>query len=173
VASFAPGLHGTGIQTYQSRAPESSVNQGLNVGVKTVTDKGTTFLFGYHLWYMDHTGARNLVDYMLQNTPTDTDDDDNPILPSGFSLQPNYPNPFNAGTIISFNLPERAHVTLDIYNILGRKVRTLVNEEHPAGLHTVEWDGLDLNGSEVASGLYFYQLKCDGNSLTRKMLLLK
>nr|MBN2278818.1 T9SS type A sorting domain-containing protein [candidate division Zixibacteria bacterium] len=173
VAAFALNGKGCQKQTYRSRYPSTSLNENLPVGLMTETAGGVTYLFGYHLWYMNHMAARQLVDYMIQNNPTGTDDETDNPLPESFTLEQNHPNPFNAGTRIDFSLPRQAQVRLDIYNILGRRVRTLINEEKPAGVYRVEWDGCDDSRRTVASGLYFYRLSADRQSQCRKMLLLK
>ena len=94
-------------------------------------------------------------------------------LPTEYALRGNYPNPFNAKTVISFALPQESRVTLDIYNILGQKVRTLVDGTMPAGTYNQEWDGTDHNGMGVASGVYLYKLKADKFSRVDRMTLLK
>jgi hypothetical protein len=86
----------------------------------------------------------------------------------------NYPNPFNQQTTISYQLPVCGKVSLIIYDILGKEVRTLVNENKSAGYHSVVWDGKDNLGASVVSGVYFYQLQLDNNlSLTKKLLLIE
>jgi uncharacterized repeat protein (TIGR01451 family) len=92
---------------------------------------------------------------------------------AGFSLGDAYPNPFNPETEISFSLPERAEVSLVIYNVLGEKVRTLVNGEMSAGTHTISWKGTDEAGNPVASGIYFYKLSAGDLTATKKMVLTK
>lgn len=93
--------------------------------------------------------------------------------PSMFSLQ-NYPNPFNPTTTISYRLSVNTDVTLSIYNILGQKVRTLVDENQYAGEHSAIWDGRDSSGQQVGSGVYFFQLRSEyGPPETRRMMLLK
>ncbi|MCH9031709.1 MAG: T9SS type A sorting domain-containing protein, partial [candidate division Zixibacteria bacterium] len=89
-------------------------------------------------------------------------------VPDDFTLIGNYPNPFNPVTKITFGTPRAALVTISIYNILGQKVATLLNEERPAGYHTVIWDA-----SSATSGVYFYRLMADGFVEKRKMVLLK
>jgi hypothetical protein len=97
----------------------------------------------------------------------------------GYSLGQNYPNPFNPNTCIDFDLPRSCQVKLEIYNILGSKVKTLVNEKLNSGHQFVTWDGKDDQGKEVASGVYFYRLsatsagKTEEFSLTKRMLLLR
>lgn len=80
------------------------------------------------------------------------------LIPKVFALKPNYPNPFNPATTIAFDLPENSSVELEIYDISGRKVRTVVNESMEAGTHRVNWDGRDETGNQVASGIYFYRI---------------
>ncbi len=95
-------------------------------------------------------------------------------LPMGrLALAQNSPNPFNPRTEISFSLPSRQDVTLRIYSVEGRLVRTLLQGVQEAGLRTVVWAGKDDQGNQTSSGLYFYRLVTDSGTLTRKMTLLK
>ncbi len=94
-------------------------------------------------------------------------------LPQHFSLSQNYPNPFNPQTSIRYALPQDAQVKLVIYNVLGQKIKTLVDEFQSAGHKVVWWDGKDERGDQVASGVYFYRLKADEFSEAKKMLLVK
>jgi hypothetical protein len=89
-------------------------------------------------------------------------------LPDQFSLGQNYPNPFNASTIIEYDLPSASNVIIDIYDLLGRRIETLIQGEHPAGYHQVVWDAAD-----HSSGLYFYRIQAGDYAETRKMVLLK
>ncbi len=94
-------------------------------------------------------------------------------LPGHFSLAQNFPNPFNASTEISFDLSRRCPVELSVFNVVGQKVRTIIDAEIGAGSHTVIWDGLDTYGQPVASGVYFYRLNAGDFSETKKMLMIK
>ncbi len=94
-------------------------------------------------------------------------------LQNALMLSQNYPNPFNAGTDIKYSIPNRSHVVIEIYNLLGQKIKTVIDEEKPAGHHTVTWDSTDDWGNVVASGIYFYRIKAGSNVDSRKMLLLK
>ena len=85
----------------------------------------------------------------------------------------NHHNPFNAGTLLFYNLAETGSVTLKIYNILGREVKALVNETQAAGQHEVRWDGRDAHGRPVSSGIYFYRLATQGFTQPRKMVLIR
>lgn len=94
-------------------------------------------------------------------------------IPGGFTLEQNYPNPFNPETAIRFALPQPDRVSLTVYNLLGEKIRILVNSQLSAGVHQMAWDGRDEAGREVSSGVYFYRLETDGYSKSLKMLLLR
>lgn len=98
---------------------------------------------------------------------------DEKVVPNAYALEQNYPNPFNPKTNIRFSLPENAKVDLKIYNALGQTVKTLVNTNFASGSHVVEWNGTDANGKLVSSGVYFYQLKSENFTQTKKMLFLK
>jgi serine protease AprX len=152
----------------------------------------SNFKFRFHIvsdsagtsdgWYID--------DVQISLKPTSVPQE--PIsVPTGFALYQNYPNPFNPATAIRFNVQDSkfkvpTHTTLKIYNILGQKVRTLVDEPKTAGKHEVIWDGKDDEGKDVASGIYFYQLTVrqahrpeqsrgtvGERTLTKKMVLLR
>jgi squalene-hopene/tetraprenyl-beta-curcumene cyclase len=94
-------------------------------------------------------------------------------LPVGFVLDQNYPNPFNAQTVITFTLDENGPVRLEIYDVLGRTVRRLVDDVQGTGRHQVVWNGLDHTGRPVASGLYLYRLTVGNAAATKKLLLVK
>jgi hypothetical protein len=101
------------------------------------------------------------------------EDIDSGALPVFTTLKSNYPNPFNPETTISYDIAEETDVTLDVYNIRGQKVKTLVNERMKPGYNSVIWNGKDDNNRNVASGVYFYRLKTSDKTLTKKMMLLK
>ncbi|KAA3658070.1 MAG: T9SS C-terminal target domain-containing protein [Calditrichaeota bacterium] len=94
-------------------------------------------------------------------------------VPEEIDLLQNYPNPFNPETTIAFELPRSAQVKLDIYSILGQKVRTLVEGSRSAGHHNVAWDARDQFGKQVAGGYYIYRLQVGNTVQTKKMLFLK
>lgn len=110
------------------------------------------------------------ADIVIALTSTDDNTD---LLPEKSALSQNYPNPFNAHTTISFNLPSAAIVDLSIYNIAGQKLITLQDGHMNAGEHGIIWDGRSDNGSEVASGVYFYRLSTGDQTETRRMTFLK
>jgi hypothetical protein len=113
--------------------------------------------------------------YALFTTKSQDGVDDEPdnTLPYGFELGQNYPNPFNPACNIEYSLPKGSPVNLSIYNILGQKVRILVNEYQSAGYKSVRWDGKDNLGREVTSGIYFYRIEAGDFVQAKKMVLIK
>jgi hypothetical protein len=95
------------------------------------------------------------------------------VLPRRFALYPNTPNPFNPTTAILFDLPERADVSLKVFDVRGRRVRVLEDAPLAAGRYNYAWDGRDSHGRRVASGIYFYRLVAGENTATRKMTLIR
>jgi hypothetical protein len=97
-----------------------------------------------------------------------------PELPDRFALFQNYPNPFNAETIIKYEISgERQQVLLEVFDILGKKARTLVNEKQPGGFYQVNWDGKDDRGTDVASGTFIYKIDAGSFTESRRMILLR
>ncbi len=94
-------------------------------------------------------------------------------IPNQYVLNQNYPNPFNPVTTITYTLAKSGKVKLDIYNVLGQKVRTLIDGNATAGLHVDQWNGLDNNGKKVASGVYFYKLEAGEFTAIKKMIMIK
>jgi hypothetical protein len=127
---------------------------------------------GTHEYYVTakydeyESGPSNII--VVEMTETDIS-----LVPLVTELKGNYPNPFNPTTIISYSLKENAKVLLNIYNLKGQKVKTLVHEVLPAGEHSVVWDGKNTNNKAVATGIYFYDLKVGNYEKARKMLLIK
>jgi len=95
-------------------------------------------------------------------------------IPTEFTLNQNYPNPFNPVTTIEFSVPETTPVTIAIYDLNGRLVRTLLDSEvMTAGYHHIDWQGVDNQGQDVAAGVYIYTLRSENTMMTRKMVLMK
>ncbi|MCW9094724.1 MAG: choice-of-anchor D domain-containing protein [Ignavibacteriaceae bacterium] len=106
------------------------------------------------------------------------DDENNVNIPTAYSLKQNYPNPFNPSTTINFSLPAESDVKLVIYNMLGQEITTLVNEQIPAGNHSVIWNANNSGGTQLTSGIYFYKLTASGTNGSKfqdvkKMILIK
>jgi hypothetical protein len=112
------------------------------------------------------TPTRTINLSLMVNEGTNVDSDGD--LPMAFELNQNYPNPFNPTTQIQFALPEATNVTLDVFNIQGQKVATLINEMKTAGTHTATFDAVGLS-----SGIYIYRLQAGNYMMTRKMMLVK
>jgi hypothetical protein len=123
-----------------------------------LTSNGNYQYFG---WYIDDVEIKDL-------NPNAIIVDEVADIPKTYSLEQNYPNPFNPTTNIRFGLPIPGWVRLNVYNSLGQKVETLLNKERPAGYHDIRF-----NGSNLASGLYFYILEAESFRQIRKMLLIK
>ena len=128
--------------------------------------------------YIPHDDAYALMENMLEWFGTDTGyavsvGESFVEIPSGFALFQNYPNPFNPVTHIAYDLPGDSRVELSIYNLLGQKIRTLVNRDMSGGHHVAVWDGNDDLGSPVSTGIYFYRIRADDFKESRKMILLK
>ena len=139
-----------------------------------------------------HFGTTNLpgtsMDPNILNVVCGYPDEDNPmvintsnvatdnggIFPDAFALNQNYPNPFNPSTQISFDVPVGAdNVMINVYNILGQNVNTLVNEAMSPGSYTVDWNATDFMGNAVASGIYFYEFSSNSLTARKKMLLIR
>ncbi|MBU0983518.1 MAG: T9SS type A sorting domain-containing protein [candidate division Zixibacteria bacterium] len=111
--------------------------------------------------------------FRIYDVATDVDGD-RPNLPDHFALNQNYPNPFNPTTTILLDIPTKATVTVEVFNVLGQQVKTLLNADlAPQANYRVNWDGTDNSGSQVASGIYFYRMSAGDFVQTKKMMLLK
>ncbi len=104
------------------------------------------------------------------NVSTGTSEDNSII---GFDLKQNYPNPFNPGTTIEFKIPVQSNVKLEIINLNGQLIKTLINNELQPGIYKFDWNGTDNFNNRVSSGVYIYRLIQNENELSRKMILLK
>ncbi len=150
-----------------------------NVVVKTGSDssysKGWTDSHGtaeiVKVVFADPSGLKDSVTWNFTITRVARDEG---VIPTEFGLSQNYPNPFNPSTVIRFDLPKEAPVTLEIYNILGVKVRTLMSgEAASAGRYTAVWDGRDESGATVTTGVYLYRIIAGDFHASKKMMLLK
>jgi flagellar hook assembly protein FlgD len=104
---------------------------------------------------------------------TDVDLENNETSPLNFSLEQNYPNPFNPTTTISFKIPQKSKVLLEIFDIFGKRIKTLIDDELKTGTYKVEWNGRDEKGNPLSSGIYIYRLSAGKVFLTKKMTLIK
>lgn len=167
-----------GFNVYRS---ESSDGEYTRINTEMISTKGSAFI-GTSYSYTDENVVPGVI-YYYKLEDLDVDGFNTfhgPVMakvtattPTHFALGQNYPNPFNASTMISYTLKSDADVTLKIYNILGQEVKTLLEKHQPAGTYTVTWDGKDSKGNDVASGIYFYQIKAGEFSAKKKMAYLK
>lgn len=111
--------------------------------------------------------------FSLQDTTTTGIDLSVKNIPTYYKLHQNFPNPFNPATTIQFEIPEQTFVNLDIYNLLGQKIRTLLSGIVSSGIHAISWNGKDDQQDPVPSGIYFYKMTADGFNEIKKMILAK
>ncbi len=126
---------------------------------------------GQHVLQVFIAKAGFNLDYIDVRSPVSAVESER--LPAVFALLQNYPNPFNPETTISYHLNAAGHTTLTIYNVLGQNIRTLVDGVEPAGVNSVTWNGLDDNGHQVYTGIYFYKLETEHQTALKKMILVK
>lgn len=153
-----------------------AINAGLNPEI--VIPEEIKALFPEYNFSLDYYGNPRGTDGYFDigaleyRDPNETDNQNNNL--HVFALSQNYPNPFNPTTTIPYSLPATGHLSLTIYDMLGRDVRMLVNEVQSAGIHYIQWDGKNANGQTVCSGIYYYRLKTrDDHIKTKKMMLLR
>ncbi len=116
-------------------------------------------------WYAETLDTFGIM--LLKDFPVDVEPI-NEVIPSAYALEQNYPNPFNPSTTINFSIPVEGFVTLDVYNTIGQKVASLVNETKTAGTYKVDFDAATLT-----SGIYFYKISVGNFTETKKMILMK
>ncbi|MFH1313961.1 MAG: metallophosphoesterase [Candidatus Eisenbacteria bacterium] len=127
---------------------------------------------GYSLDFTARTRSGTVIDTFSVDLPQAAVGYEDPdVPPQALSLSPAGPNPFARSTVLSFSVPEAAHVDLGIYAVGGRRIRTLVDGMQGAGYHSTEWDGRDESGNDVSSGIYFCRLQTKDAWLTRKLIL--
>lgn len=175
----SPFSGASAIYGYVSSEGPGSRYHGIPVGVvSSSTDYGLVMI-DFPLYFMDEGDAGTLVDAVMDlfGEPLSVGEDAVAGLPRAYSLSQNYPNPFNPMTVIEFAVPETGdggiEVTLQIYNIRGGRVRTLIDGPKPGGIYTVSWDGRDDRGNRLATGVYLYSIKAGDFRSTRKMVLVK
>ena len=118
----------------------------------------------------DSYGLSNVKQIVFEATNATISKDN---LPAGYALEQNYPNPFNPETRISFKLAEKSHVSITIYDMLGRNIKTLINQTQDAGYRSVIWDATNDYGKPVSAGIYLYQIQAGEYISTKKIVMLK
>ncbi|SVA37537.1 uncharacterized protein METZ01_LOCUS90391, partial [marine metagenome] len=124
----------------------------------------------YRLAAVDHAGNMSEYSGVVEATILSIDGDP---IPDVYALHQNYPNPFNPVTTLRYDLPEDAMVTITIYDIMGRRIRTLVNIDQTAGYRSIHWNATNDFGQTVSAGMYIYTIQAGEFRKTRKMVLLK
>ena len=119
----------------------------------------------------DGTGAGAGHVRVYQLNPLNTNQEE--LLPIQYALHQNYPNPFNPVTTLRYDLPENGYVNITIYDMLGKQVKTLINQTQGAGYRSVIWDAANDYGKPVSAGIYLYQIQAGEYMQTKKMVLLK
>jgi len=158
-AGFCVGDHGKILITSDSGINWKNKNIGVECNLQAISF--VTEQFGY-------CGGQNYLFKTTNGGVTFIEDGNNITQPKEFMLEQNHPNPFNPSTSIQYSISNRQFVSLKVYNVLGKEIATLVNEEKSAGSYNVEF-----NASHLASGVYIYTLRANGYSASQKMLLLK
>ncbi|HEX9917114.1 MAG TPA: T9SS type A sorting domain-containing protein, partial [candidate division Zixibacteria bacterium] len=173
---FMPDDSAEVIYTFNS-AYDTSQQEGKPVALRYLGDTYKLVYFDFPLYFIKEDQATQLLHQALAdlNQYIGVEDDDKKMnLPSQFALAQNYPNPFNSQTAIEYSLPRASEVKIAIYNVIGQRVKRLVNdEEQPAGHKRVIWDGKNDRAEIVSSGIYFYRIETEGFVQSKKMLLLK
>jgi len=119
------------------------------------------------------SGVDIMVTAYVSDQPVGVEDDIDSQIPLAFDLKQNYPNPFNPTAIIGYQIPQSNHVTLEVYNALGEKVRTLINQVQETGYYQIEWNGKNDAGSQLSSGIYLYRITAGNYVKVMKMILLR
>ena len=148
-------------------------NQSPNMSWVNNTDiiSGESYYFGIKASYSTPTIGDSEYSNIENSGPVS--DDDGTIFPVRTALESNFPNPFNPETMIRFAISANTMVVIDIFNIRGQMIRTLVNDFFDRGFHSVVWDGNDGNGNPMSSGIYFYRMTTNEYASVRRMLLIK
>ncbi|MBS4036194.1 MAG: M20/M25/M40 family metallo-hydrolase [Ignavibacterium sp.] len=175
IESIVPAQNANAIYKYETQYDSSSSFGSMKnepVGVEYIGSDYKAITLSFPLYYMIEEQSKVFIDNILIskfNEVTEIESENEiKFAPTGFVLEQNYPNPFNPVTKISYVLPSVAMVDLQIYNVLGQLITTLVNEEKPKGFYEVNF-----NATELPSGIYMYRLKAGDFMQTKKMIFLK
>lgn len=161
------------MDTFSIQRAKGTARHYADIPEASILGDGTSFSFldervapgesyRYRVSVRDETGEQTLFETDLINVP------EAPLV-----LHQNHPNPFNPSTRIEYNLPSNCRVTLNIYDVSGKLVLTLINESQERGEYSLQWDGSDADGNAVSSGVYFYRLTAGKETISRKMIMLR
>jgi hypothetical protein len=141
---------------------------------RDVTHADESMRFGIEMNLEVNDGGAIYIDNTIVRKVGAVSVEERPGIPLVYTLEQNYPNPFNPTTQIQFAIPERADVVLEVFDILGRRVATLINNEnYPVGVHTVTWNATNQAGLKLSSGMYIYRLQAGSFVQTKRMMLIK
>jgi len=161
---FNPSMVALGInEVVSSASPDFMISPAVDAG------RGRAWF----VWSDPRANGMNIYGAMKTYNPSAVVSTSVDNLPLNFTLEQNYPNPFNPATTIAFVLSQRSKVKLEVFDVLGRRIRTLLDSYYPAGRKTIVWDGTNDYGQSLASGIYFYRLTSNSQAQTRKMIFLK
>ncbi|MCK5051739.1 MAG: T9SS type A sorting domain-containing protein, partial [Candidatus Cloacimonetes bacterium] len=160
----------TGYNVYLDDMIDPVATVGADVFEFTYSDLvfGQDYIAGVSAVY-DDPGESIIIEVPFNSQVVGGDD----IIIAATKLNGNYPNPFNPVTTIAYSIRETGKVTLQVYNIKGQLVKTLVNDVRETGNYTVTWNSRDNSNKTVASGVYFYKMKAQNYNNTKKMILMK
>ena len=165
-----------GFNLYRSDVEEGPFEQINQAIIPASSDPFTGSSYSYRDY---DTEAGNTYYYKLEDVSINGKTKFHPPVsatapsPEKHELFPNYPNPFNKSTVFKYQIPVKTHVIIEIFNVLGRKIRTIIDENKEIGFYTVSWDGLDSHGLPVVSGIYFYHMSTNSFRTTRKMTVIR
>jgi hypothetical protein len=170
-------LNNLGFNIYRSTGTDDSFEK---VNQKLIEGAGTSSHSNTYTFIDNRTNARTTYFYKLEDIDVDGKSRfhgpveiyvETASIPDAFILKQNYPNPFNPTTTITYGLPEANQVRLQVFNMIGERVKSLVQTHQPAGNYTVEWNGTTDSGRLLPSGIYFYRLDAGTHSDMKKMIL--
>lgn len=159
----------------QTTAETEGIADNSSIMLKMTVD-GTEYqlytdTLGTQTSILHESGTNKEIDVYIKDIILGVEDEKQ--IPMQYALENNYPNPFNPETTIKYRIPKTTKVSIDIYNVTGQKIRTIVSEEKQPGTYSVKWDGRNDFGRKVSSGIYLYRLQADNFIDTKKMILLK
>ncbi len=170
-------INNLGFNIYRSTGMEGEFDK---INQKLIDGAGTSSSSNTYTFVDNRTEAQTTYFYKLEDIDVDGKSRfhgpvkvfvETASIPDAFNLKQNYPNPFNPTTTITYGLPEASQVRLQVFNMIGERVKTLVQTHQPAGNYTVEWNGTTDSGRLLPSGIYFYRLDAGPHSDMKKMIL--
>jgi len=152
---------------------ESGIQIDSGVFLSKTFNKHSYNSFRYEVSGCNGCGCGGKSNQCIIDIALDISNADDMSLPTSYAISQNYPNPFNSATKISFDVPHLSHVSIEIFDIMGRRLVLIIDQDMPAGKYNIVWTGIDANGINAPSGVYFYKMKAEGFVESRKMMILK